>query len=86
MEVNIHEAKTHLSRLLERVAMGEEIVIAKAGKLNADHWKALAANRTPDLSNFKLLSIDRFNFVKCAGDRAHVESNDAAILPAAASV
>jgi prevent-host-death family protein len=31
MEVNIHEAKTHLSRLLERVAMGEEIVIAKAG-------------------------------------------------------
>jgi len=32
MEVNIHEAKTHLSRLLERVALGEEIVIAKAGK------------------------------------------------------
>jgi prevent-host-death family protein len=30
--VNIHEAKTHLSRLLERVADGEEIVIGKAGK------------------------------------------------------
>jgi prevent-host-death family protein len=30
--VNIHEAKTHLSRLLERVAAGEEVVIAKAGK------------------------------------------------------
>jgi prevent-host-death family protein len=30
--VNIHEAKTHLSRLLERVAKGEEVVIAKAGK------------------------------------------------------
>ena len=30
--VNIHEAKTHLSRLLEQVAVGEEIVIAKAGK------------------------------------------------------
>jgi prevent-host-death family protein len=29
---NIHEAKTHLSRLLEAVAAGEEIVIAKAGK------------------------------------------------------
>lgn len=29
---NIHEAKTHLSRLLERVKQGEEIVIAKAGK------------------------------------------------------
>ena len=30
--VNIHEAKTHLSRLLERVGTGEEIVIARAGK------------------------------------------------------
>ncbi|HWR76306.1 MAG TPA: type II toxin-antitoxin system Phd/YefM family antitoxin [Thiobacillus sp.] len=30
--INIHEAKTHLSRLLEQVADGEEIVIAKAGK------------------------------------------------------
>lgn len=30
--VNIHEAKTHLSRLLERVALGEEIVIARAGE------------------------------------------------------
>jgi prevent-host-death family protein len=31
MEVNIHEAKTHLSRLLQRVAEGEEITIARAG-------------------------------------------------------
>lgn len=30
--VNIHEAKTHLSRLLERVQSGEEITIAKAGR------------------------------------------------------
>jgi prevent-host-death family protein len=30
--VNIHDAKTNLSRLLERVAKGEEIVIAKAGR------------------------------------------------------
>jgi prevent-host-death family protein len=30
--VNTHEAKTHLSRLLERVAGGEEIVIGKAGR------------------------------------------------------
>jgi prevent-host-death family protein len=29
---NIHEAKTHLSKLIERVAAGEEVVIAKAGK------------------------------------------------------
>ena len=32
MQVNMHEAKTHLSRLVERAAAGEEIVIAKAGK------------------------------------------------------
>jgi len=32
MIVNIHEAKTHLSRLVERVAAGEEIVIGKAGR------------------------------------------------------
>lgn len=30
--VNVHEAKTHLSRLLRRVAAGEEILIAKAGR------------------------------------------------------
>jgi prevent-host-death family protein len=30
--VNIHEAKTHLSRLVERAAAGEEIIVAKAGK------------------------------------------------------
>lgn len=31
MEVNIHEAKTHLSRLIDRVAAGERVVIAKRG-------------------------------------------------------
>jgi prevent-host-death family protein len=30
--VNIHEAKTHLSRLVEKAAKGEPFVIAKAGK------------------------------------------------------
>jgi len=29
---NIHEAKTHFSKLLERVMGGEEVIIAKAGK------------------------------------------------------
>jgi prevent-host-death family protein len=32
LQVNIHEAKTHLSKLLARAREGEEIVIAKAGK------------------------------------------------------
>ena len=31
MEINVHEAKTHFSKLLQRVALGEEITIAKAG-------------------------------------------------------
>jgi prevent-host-death family protein len=31
VEVNIHQAKTHFSRLLQRVAAGEEVVIARAG-------------------------------------------------------
>ena len=30
--VNIHEAKTHLSRLIEQAANGEPFIIAKAGK------------------------------------------------------
>ncbi len=31
-KVNVHEAKTHFSKLLARASAGEEIVIAKAGK------------------------------------------------------
>lgn len=31
-QFNIHEAKTHLSRLVERAAAGEEIIISKAGQ------------------------------------------------------
>jgi prevent-host-death family protein len=31
-DVNVYEAKTHLSRLLDRVEAGEEIVIARAGR------------------------------------------------------
>jgi prevent-host-death family protein len=32
VEVNIHEAETHLSRLLERVALGEEVIITEGGE------------------------------------------------------
>lgn len=32
IKVNIHEAKTHFSQLLNRVGSGEDVVIAKAGK------------------------------------------------------
>ena len=42
-QVNIHQAKTHLSRLVERAAHGEEIVIARDGKPAA----RLVALRSP---------------------------------------
>lgn len=32
MHVNMHEAKTHLSRLVEQVESGDEVVISRAGK------------------------------------------------------
>jgi prevent-host-death family protein len=44
--VNVHEAKTHLSRLLERVEAGERIVIARAGKPIA--VLSPSADRPPD--------------------------------------
>lgn len=48
--VNVHEAKTHLSRLLERVRAGEEIVIAKNGTPCARLVPLEAAqSRTPGL-------------------------------------
>ena len=43
--VNLYEAKTQLSRLVERAAAGEEIVIAKAGRPLA-RLVSLAAKRT----------------------------------------
>ncbi len=42
--VNVHEAKTHLSRLLTRVVEGEEIVIAKSGRPIA---RLVAVERRP---------------------------------------
>lgn len=43
--VNVHDAKTHLSRLLERAHAGEEIILAKAGKPYA-RLMPLAAHTT----------------------------------------
>ena len=47
--VNIHEAKTHLSRLVEQAARGESFVIAKAGK-------RVKPIRT---GNFKIVIVER---------------------------
>ncbi len=47
--VNVHDAKTHLSRLLERVEAGEEVVIARAGRPVARlvSYRGLANERRP---------------------------------------
>ncbi len=50
--INIHEAKTNLSRLLEEVALGGEIIIAKAGKPVA---KLSALNPKKPVIRFDLL-------------------------------
>jgi len=48
MEVfNVHEAKTHLSKLLDRVAQGEEVIIAKSGKPVAKLVRVAVEPRKP---------------------------------------
>jgi prevent-host-death family protein len=63
LTVNIHEAKTHLSRLLTRVSNGEEIVIAKSGKPIARlvPIKQQTIKRLPGLDKDKAWIADDFN-------------------------
>ena len=49
--VNVHEAKTHLSRLLEQAHAGQEIILAKAGKLGCD-LIVMASHPPDDLRTF----------------------------------
>ena len=51
--INIHEAKTHLSRLVEQAAKGESFVIAKAGK----PMVKVVALDTPDASAVKRIGF-----------------------------
>jgi prevent-host-death family protein len=62
--VNIHEAKTHFSKLLARVMRGEEIVIAKAGKPVArliPERPAVPARRVPGIDKGQLKIADDFD-------------------------
>ncbi len=63
MEVNIHEAKTHLSRLLDKVLSGEEVIIAKHGKPIAKltALRGLKHNRVPGRNKNKGSVHDDFN-------------------------
>ena len=51
--INIHEAKTHLSRLLEQVVKGEPFIIAKAGKPMAK----VVPLSTPDVKEVERLGF-----------------------------
>ncbi|HYL05114.1 MAG TPA: type II toxin-antitoxin system prevent-host-death family antitoxin [Thermoanaerobaculia bacterium] len=44
---NVHDAKTNLSRLLERVAQGEEVIIAKSGRPVAKLVRVAGEPRKP---------------------------------------
>ena len=52
-QVNIHEAKTHLSRLLRKVAAGEEVVISRAGKPVARLVPVVEAQRPRELGKYR---------------------------------
>lgn len=61
--INIHEAKTHLSKLLARVVAGEEIVIAKAGTPIAKivPFEQHTATRKPGSAKGKIWVSPDFN-------------------------
>lgn len=61
--VNVHQAKTHLSKLLERVRLGEEIIVAKAGKPVARlvPVAAGAARRVPGSAKGRIVIEDDFD-------------------------
>ena len=61
--VNIHEAKTHLSRLVERVEGGEEVVIARAGRPVARlvAYRARRTPRTPGMWRGKIIMSPTFD-------------------------
>ena len=51
--VNVHEAKTHLSRLLAQVEDGEEVVIARNGTPVARLVQVRSARGTPQFGSWK---------------------------------
>ncbi len=60
---NIHEAKTHFSKLLERVLNGEEVIIAKAGKPVARILPVINPTkpRMPGIDKGKVIIMPNFN-------------------------
>jgi prevent-host-death family protein len=61
--VNIHQAKTHLSKLIHRVELGEEITIARGGKPVARlaPVKPAVASRKPGSAKGRFTISSNFN-------------------------
>ena len=61
--VNVHEAKTHLSQLINRVVAGEEIIIARGGKavVKLVPVEAPKRDRVPGLDAGKIWIADDFD-------------------------
>jgi prevent-host-death family protein len=61
VQVNMHEAKTKLSQLAERVWAGDQVIIAKAGKpyLNLSPYKQVGALR--ELGGYHIEMADDFD-------------------------
>ncbi len=61
--VNVHEAKTHFSKLLQRVRQGEEIIVAMRGRPIAKLLPIAqgAARRTPGSASGKLVVAPDFD-------------------------
>jgi prevent-host-death family protein len=57
VQVNLYEAKTHLSSLVDRAAKGEEIVIAKAGKPMARLVAPEVASKSPRMPGKNFMGI-----------------------------
>lgn len=55
--VNIHDAKTHLSRLLEQVAAGGEVIISRAGKPIARLVPLESARPQPQFGTLKRAAL-----------------------------
>ncbi len=62
MQVNIHEAKTHFSKLIAQVLCGEEVIIAKSGKPVAQIIPITldSSTRTPGSAKGKIVVHDDF--------------------------
>lgn len=61
MEVNVHEAKTHLSRLLDRVEQGEEVVIMRSNVPIARLVAVTAASRQLGWAKGEFVVPEDFN-------------------------